>query len=47
VIIAVAMFKKVEVSAILGNSFLIILGYFFGQSAERCASRGAKGPELP
>ncbi|MGW2563091.1 hypothetical protein ACWCXB_28415 [Streptomyces sp. NPDC001514] len=34
VTLVVAMFAKVEVSALVSNSFLIILGYFFGQSSE-------------
>ncbi|MCT9934808.1 hypothetical protein N5079_31840 [Planotetraspora sp. A-T 1434] len=33
----IAMFVGVEVSAIVSNSFLVILGYFFGQGAERRA----------
>ncbi|MFD3929798.1 hypothetical protein [Streptomyces sp. NPDC058614] len=31
----VAMFAKIEVSVLVSNSFLIVLGYFFGQSSDR------------
>jgi hypothetical protein len=34
-VIVVAMFMKVEVSELITNSFLIVLGYFFGQSGDR------------
>ncbi|MFF4229176.1 hypothetical protein [Streptomyces sp. NPDC001820] len=45
VTIIVAMFTKIEVSTLLSNSFLIILGYFFGQSAERRSGRENPGSE--
>ena len=35
----IAMFIPVEVSAIVNNSFLVILGYFFGQAVGRTSTR--------
>jgi hypothetical protein len=43
--IIVAMFMKIEVSTLLSNSFLIILGYFFGQSTERRSGRESLSSE--
>ncbi|MER5462009.1 hypothetical protein ABT010_15220 [Streptomyces sp. NPDC002668] len=40
IVLTVAMFLKIGPSSILTNSFLIILGYFFGQNTER-RSEGA------
>ncbi|MFI9649049.1 hypothetical protein ACIHAA_22450 [Streptomyces sp. NPDC052040] len=34
-VITVAMFLKVQVTEILTNSFLIVLGYFFGQNSDK------------
>ncbi|MDX3377783.1 hypothetical protein PV390_25615 [Streptomyces sp. ME02-6991-2A] len=34
-VITVAMFTNVQVSEILTNSFLIVLGYFFGQNSDK------------
>ncbi|MFJ4090888.1 hypothetical protein ACIPYS_04835 [Kitasatospora sp. NPDC089913] len=35
----IAMFTNVEVSALISNSFLIVLGYFFGQTSSDPRSR--------
>lgn len=34
-VITIAVFTKIQVSEILANSFLIVLGYFFGQNSDR------------
>ncbi|NUW02349.1 hypothetical protein [Streptomyces sp. CAI 127] len=44
VTLIVAMFAKVEVSALVSNSFLIVLGYFFGQSTEARQGRSIDEP---
>ncbi|MFE9880086.1 hypothetical protein [Streptomyces sp. NPDC005784] len=41
-VITVAMFLKIQVSEILANSFLIVLGYFFGQNSDKRKN----GPEV-
>jgi len=41
VALIVAMFTDTAVADILGNAFLLVLGYFFGQSTTR-AGRGAE-----
>jgi hypothetical protein len=42
--LVVAMFAQVEVPALISNSFLIVLGYFFAQSVE-ARSRRSPGPD--
>lgn len=37
IVLTIAMFTNVAVSAVISNSFLLILGYFFGQTVARGA----------
>jgi hypothetical protein len=46
-VFVMAMFIHAEPPAILGNSFLIILGYFFGQSVGRQSDSNRRGSAAP
>jgi hypothetical protein len=43
VVLTVAMFTHVAATAVISSSFLLILGYFFGQTVARESSREANG----
>lgn len=38
IVLTVAMFKSIAVTSVIENSFLLVLGYFFGQGVARGTS---------